>query len=281
MINIALYSSFYNESTNVKEVVNSVLSQTLLPCIWVIADDGSQDDTLSLLKTITKDHKWIKLVSMPSKTEKNILTAGKAWKVALEVLSEQSPSYDYYCKLDGDIVLPSNYFQTISSFMIKNHEYRVTSGCVYIKNEGTWVYEGKGDLDEFVLNENPRGAGMMIDRDFFALVEISHFPITAPDDFFNAKALTKGFKVSQLNIPMYQLRDTSKPSPEKRGTVMKYFGASILHVLLLIPYMRLSLKEGYSLLKGYLNYRGVIVTDNDVRKFYSFKEVIKRHLFNV
>jgi len=274
---IALFSSFYNEANHVSRVVESVAQQTYKPAIWVIADDGSTDDTFSILQRAIHKYNWIHVIRLPLKKKKDILTAGRGWRAAIRHILATGEEYDYFGKIDGDIIIPPYYFERLVRFMSKNPKIMACSGCVYSNQSGKWVFEGNACSQKFILSNSARGACFLVKRELFLQVSVNDFPDTAPDDFFNAKAKILGYYALQINVPMYQLRPTTKLSPKKLGMVLRYYGANPIHVIGIAIFKRSNIKERVNLFRGYFTFKGKKIKDKDVRRFYSLGEVLKRH----
>ncbi len=275
---IALFSSFYNEASHVPQVIESVAKQSLRPLIWLIADDGSTDNTFSLLQGEARKHFWIQIVRLPIKDKKDILTAGRGWRAAVKSILATGEVYNYFGKMDGDIVLPPNYFERLTLFMSKNPMVMVSSGCILVKQAGRWMYERKSSLENLLLSYSARGACFLVKRELFLQIPVDDFPNTAPDDFFNAKAKMLGYEGAQINVPMYELRQTTKLSPAQLGRAMRYFRANPIQIAGLALDLMLSGEKSLDLLRGYLTFKGRTIKDRDVRKFYSLGEVVRRHI---
>ena len=56
----------WNASDNIRHIVNSVLSQSLDNFELILIDDGSSDDTLSVLHAIEKTDKRVKVYTKPN-----------------------------------------------------------------------------------------------------------------------------------------------------------------------------------------------------------------------
>jgi len=58
---ISLISTVLNESENIREFLNSIISQTKKPDEFIIVDGGSTDGTYEILKEYARKYKWIKV----------------------------------------------------------------------------------------------------------------------------------------------------------------------------------------------------------------------------
>ncbi|MBN2336461.1 glycosyltransferase family 2 protein [Candidatus Bathyarchaeota archaeon] len=272
---IAVFSSFFNESENIPSVIEAVKNQTLRPAVWVISDDGSTDGSLELLEAHTLDTDWIKVHRLPEKTEYAIV-AGRGWRQAIKTVYETGEEYDYYCKMDGDTVLPSDYFERVIGFMEENPEYKVVSGCIHIQRDGEWVLEGRRRNEGFIITENARGMCFLVERELFLSVPFSEFPDVAYDTFYGVKARIRGYKAAQLDVPTHVTRATLVPSPFQRGRMMKALGASPFYVLLMAPWEGFGLGQTIDLFRGYGDLKEGLMKDREVRRYYTAREALRR-----
>jgi len=58
---VSLITTVLNEADNIKEFVDSILNQTVLPREFIIVDGGSTDGTYEILEEYAKKYKWIKI----------------------------------------------------------------------------------------------------------------------------------------------------------------------------------------------------------------------------
>ena len=68
-----------NEAAFIEQTIQSVICQTVPPLKWVIVSDGSTDATEAIVEKHAAIHKWIVLLRMPKREERNF--AGKVQRV--------------------------------------------------------------------------------------------------------------------------------------------------------------------------------------------------------
>src|SRR4030043_2413748 len=61
-----LISPARNEEDNIEKIINSMISQKVLPEKWVIVSDGSTDQTDDIVKKYLQDNQWMELLRMPN-----------------------------------------------------------------------------------------------------------------------------------------------------------------------------------------------------------------------
>lgn len=100
-----------NEEHYIGHTIQSVADQTLLPQEWVIIDDGSTDSTGQILQLSREKYSWIKVISRSRADFHSYRSVVEAIELGFSQIS--SNNYRYVSLLDGDIVLPSSYFEIL------------------------------------------------------------------------------------------------------------------------------------------------------------------------
>lgn len=127
-----------DEARFIGETLVSVLTQTHLPIRWIIVDDGSTDLTPVILREHTQGLPWVTVVSTRS-TERNL---GCAEVLAFQCgFAEITPdaTYEFVVKLDGDLRLPTNYFERVLERMSVDTRWGIASGVYCEDKGGHWV----------------------------------------------------------------------------------------------------------------------------------------------
>ena len=140
----ALISPCRDESAFMRRTLESVLRQSVLPAVWVIVDDGSTDQTPNILAQYAAKYPFIKIVTRPDRGNRK-LGGGviDAFYTGYEAINPAE--YDYICKLDLDLDLPKNYFETMMLRMEQNPRIGTCSGKPYYTHDGKTVSEMCGD----------------------------------------------------------------------------------------------------------------------------------------
>ena len=58
-----LISPCRNEAEYMRQTLDTVIAQSVRPALWVIVDDGSTDETPSILAQYAAKHDWIRIVT--------------------------------------------------------------------------------------------------------------------------------------------------------------------------------------------------------------------------
>ncbi len=135
----------YNESVFITLTLESLATQTILPKKVVVVNDNSTDDTAFIVSEFVKNHSWISLVN---KTSEALHLPGskviQAFQKGLETLDD---NYDVMVKLDADLILPNNYFETILGIFKNDATVGMAGGFAYIEKNGNWILENLTDKD--------------------------------------------------------------------------------------------------------------------------------------
>ena len=142
-----LITPFLNEETVIGDLIKSVIAQELQPAKWVLVDDGSSDNSVNIIKKITKDKDWISLVQLDHKSQKRSIGAKiiNAFNSGLATISIND--YDIIMKLDADLILPENYIKEITRQFTKNPSIGLCGGVCGLVEKGEIKLERKTNLD--------------------------------------------------------------------------------------------------------------------------------------
>jgi len=141
----ALVTPCRDEAKYARRTLDSVVRQTVLPSLWVIVDDGSRDATPAILAEYAAKHPFIKIVRREDRGFRK-LGGGviDAFYAGLEHVDMNL--FEYVTKLDLDLDLPANYFESLMIRMEANPRIGTCSGKPYFHDEsGTLVSEMCGD----------------------------------------------------------------------------------------------------------------------------------------
>ncbi|MFV8322753.1 glycosyltransferase family 2 protein [Flavobacterium sp. LB3P21] len=135
----------HNEEAFIALTLDSLISQTVLPKKVVIVNDNSTDKTAEIVTAYAKENPFISLVN---KTSRAIHLPGskviQAFHKGFETLDDE---YDVIVKLDADLILPNNYFETILNIFEKDATIGMAGGFAYIEKNGEWILENLTDKD--------------------------------------------------------------------------------------------------------------------------------------
>lgn len=135
----------HNEEAFIALTLQSLADQTLLPTKVVVVDDNSTDKTSEIVQEFAAKYPFIHLVK---RTSEAIHLPGskviQAFHKGYETLDE---NYDVIVKLDADLILPANYFETIINIFKSDSKIGMAGGFAYIEKNGDWILENLTDKD--------------------------------------------------------------------------------------------------------------------------------------
>jgi len=133
-----------DEAEYARRCIDSVVSQTVRPALWVVVDDGSSDETPAILAEYAAKHPWIRVVRREDRGKRAVGPGVvDAFYAGLETIRMED--FDYLCKFDLDLDLPPKYFGILMERMTKNPRLGTCSGKPYFEEGGRLVSEKCGD----------------------------------------------------------------------------------------------------------------------------------------
>lgn len=266
--NLALITPAKNEQNNIQATIDSVSSQTFKPNLWIIVNDNSTDNTLSILESNQTD--WIKIVTKQINPNYSWLGYSKVVIAGIEFLNqlirkEEIKKPTYLGILDADIKLEKEYFEKLIGRMDQNQNIAAMSGAISSFKRGSWRLEA-------TQKDRPRG-GARIYR-YVKLIEIGGFPNTpSPDTVSDIKLNNIGYQTQvDLSSRAFQQRPTLGREGKIKGLFLsgkgKYIlGYNLIHIFLIA--ISLSLKQspyiisGLAYFLGYIN--GLVKNDPQIK----------------
>jgi len=122
-----LISPCRDEARFLRRTLDSVAAQTVPPALWVVVDDGSTDETPRILEEYASRLPWLRVVR---RTDRGARAVGpgviEAFYQGLETI--ELDDFDYLCKLDMDLDLPSGYFELLMLRMEREPRLGTCSG---------------------------------------------------------------------------------------------------------------------------------------------------------
>jgi biofilm PGA synthesis N-glycosyltransferase PgaC len=118
-----IISPVRDEGRYLDTTIRCVVNQTIQPVQYILVDDGSTDDTLSIIQRWSAEYPWIIAVHRPNAAsgtsqEKHQRNRGRRARAAKEILAfyegfhrHALPGWQFLVKLDGDVGLEPDYFE--------------------------------------------------------------------------------------------------------------------------------------------------------------------------
>ena len=279
-----------NEEENLPKLIESVVNQTIIPSLWVIVDDGSTDNSSSIIKDAMKKHGYIRSIRLKEGSRDlgihYAYVCKQGFDYATKFCENNDINYNYVSLLDADIQLGKSYFEKLIKEFERNPKLGIASGDIYYQTDDGLCWEKtRRDL--------PRGANRIWRRICFE--ETEGFKIVhSPDTVSNIKAKLRGWETKQFkDIISIQTRPTSSAEGLWKGYKIKGEGAYYLrchplHVLLkglkylLQPRFYLSFAYFSGYLSGFIQ-RKRRIEDEEIKNYFRkqrLKELVNIYLKN-
>jgi len=135
----------HNEEAFMGVTLESLAAQTLLPAKAVVVNDNSTDGTAAIVTSFAQKYPWISLINKQSDAVH--MPGSKVIQAFLAGYATVDEDYDIIVKLDADLILPPDYFETVMNEFEKDDKVGMAGGFAYIEKNGEWVIESLTDKD--------------------------------------------------------------------------------------------------------------------------------------
>ncbi|WP_342304732.1 glycosyltransferase family 2 protein [Methanolobus sp. ZRKC5] len=185
-----------NEADNLIQLIDSVLSQTITPLMWVIVDDGSTDDSRIIIQKASADHEWIHYVFLDDAYKRDLgqhlaQVVQDGIDYAISDCESKNVTYHFIGNLDADLTLPKTFFENLLYEFEKDSSLGIASGGLQLKRGDSFVY-----IDH-LPNDEPSGGHMLIRKSCFE--DCNGIPISKSfDSVLKAKARIKGWSTKRF-----------------------------------------------------------------------------------
>mgnify|MGYP000929996025 FL=1 len=264
----------HNEADFIALTLKSLVSQSVAPSKVVVVNDNSTDETAAIVESFIKEHSYISLVN---KTSEAIHMPGskviQAFHKGFETIDSE---YDIVVKLDADLILPENYFETILAHFKSDSKIGMAGGFAYIEKNGVWILENLTDKDHI------RGAFKAYRKECF--LQIGNLkPAMGWDTVDELLCKFYGWKVvTDATLKVKHLKPTganyNKTARFKQGEAFYSIGYGFF--ITAIASFKLAFLKGKPLLffdyiqgfwKAKLNHKPLLVTDEQAKFIRNYR----------
>ena len=132
----------HNEEKNILFCLESLKKQTFRDYKIVVVNDGSTDQTQTIVNEFAAAHPDFEIRSLEKSEHQPGAKVVRTFNKGLEMVDLKD--FDIICKFDADIIFPVNYLKKIHDVYEKNPKAGMVSGIVKIKKS---VFEDKEAFD--------------------------------------------------------------------------------------------------------------------------------------
>ena len=127
-VKYVLITAAKNEESYIEKTIQSVLNQTIKPERWIIVSDGSTDRTNNIVEQFKNKHKFIDLIALPPKKERNFSSKVNALNQALKKF--EGMEFDFIGNLDADVTLDKSYYEDVFRTFQANPKLGIAGGII-------------------------------------------------------------------------------------------------------------------------------------------------------
>jgi poly-beta-1,6-N-acetyl-D-glucosamine synthase len=132
----AIVTPARDEAENLPRLAACLIEQTVTPSAWIVVDDGSRDGSPDLVRSLGREHPWIRLSSSGGTSLARGAPIVRAFHKGVERL-ELLP--DVVVKLDADISLAPDHFELLLRSFARDDRLGIAGGAGYEEqSDGEW-----------------------------------------------------------------------------------------------------------------------------------------------
>ena len=113
MFSYVLITPARDEEAYIGRTLESVVNQTVPPTRWIIVDDGSVDQTATIVASFAERYPWIQLVQRQRRSKRSFASKVQAFNAGYACIA--GLKYDIIGSLDADVSFASDYIEFLLS----------------------------------------------------------------------------------------------------------------------------------------------------------------------
>jgi biofilm PGA synthesis N-glycosyltransferase PgaC len=244
-----------DEGKVLEATIRGIVKQTIHPVEWILVDDGSTDNTLSIINRFASEYPWIRPVQRANRGFRK--SGGGVVDAFYDGFNQITYNdWDFIVKFDGDLVADDDYFQKCFERFKRDDRMGIGGGLLYN------IYKGK-ERNEFCPAFHVRGATKIYRRDCWNQIG-GLWPAPGWDTIDELKAQMMGWTTeSFMEIRLLHQRPTGTAESEwtdgiKSGLARYVIGyhpvymlASCMSRVLTKPYFTGALALWLGFMEGY------------------------------
>ena len=245
--NYLLITPCKNEQDSLPALIESVLSQSFKPILWVIINDGSNDNSRSIMSSYTKNNSWIKILDLHGRRRDSFYRYAEVCRNGFDYILKYAKNlnvnYNFIGLVDADIILEANVYELLINTLKNNDKIGLVSGGIYYKSKYGITLE---------KNKEIFGTPRLWKKQCF-LDSGGYLLVNTPDVVSSVKCMLSGWDIKQVTSAIaIQTRPTFSADGLFKGWIgngqSQYkIGFNPLHAFL----------KSIKLLFKYPNYKGI------------------------
>ncbi len=259
-MNYSIVTPTRNEGKYIRQTIESVIKQELLPEEWIIMDDESDDDTATIISHYLTDYPFIKYHKLSNFREELRNRGGRVAAIINHADSLRSVRTDLIAKIDGDISFDKDFFANMVHEFTNDKNLAIASGHMVEDGIPETIYD----------RISGRGASLVIRYDVY--LKIGKFYVSktrGEDDLAYVAARSFGWKTQTFDHYFNHLKPIGIRNSKLKnhyetgfykGTIpywIPFFLATVLRDVFKKPYIfgALTILYGYCHSRYFLRYK--------------------------
>jgi hypothetical protein len=187
-IRYVLVTAAHNEEKLIEQVLQSVVSQTVLPLRWVVVSDASTDQTDAIVQRYASKYPFIQLLRREKSHKRNFGAQVHAINEGVKQL--QALPYDYIGNLDADVSFDATYFAELIRRFEEDPKLGLAGGFITEESEGEFRNRKRNSIESIAH------AVQLFRRECFgAIGGYVPLPYGGPDWHAGVSARMKGWHI--------------------------------------------------------------------------------------
>jgi poly-beta-1,6-N-acetyl-D-glucosamine synthase len=141
MARLLIVTPARNEAKHLERTVRAVAAQSRRPDLWLIVDDGSDDESPTILARLERELDFLRVVRPPQQANDDgdrLALAAEARAFNWALTSLDLAEFTHVGKLDADIELCEDYFERLLEHFEQRPGLGVAGGVLFERGRGGW-----------------------------------------------------------------------------------------------------------------------------------------------
>lgn len=135
-VQYAVITPARNEAENLPRLAEALSAQTVLPEEWVVVDNGSTDETVTVVRRLAARHPWIRVLEVPGAPRPT--RGGPVVRAFQAGISSLAEPVDVVVKVDADVSVDHDYFERLLHEFKGDARLGMASGTGHLEEKGEW-----------------------------------------------------------------------------------------------------------------------------------------------